>query len=103
MRQACWICSANSKASAAAPSTRAGGRFGIDHDGFVADNLNELTGPTSGIVTLPHHICWSASPTRNLDNASTVISMYQTVLHEASTVEDLNTWLDRRRHCDQCR
>lgn len=61
----------------------------------VADNLDDLTGPTSGTITLPRHIDWSGSPTRNLDEAGMLPAVYQTVLNEASRVEDLNTFLNR--------
>lgn len=63
----------------------------------VADDLDELRGPTSGTVALPHHLDWSGSPTYDLDDPAEVASMYKTVLNEATTVEDLRTWLDAKR------
>jgi hypothetical protein len=62
----------------------------------VADNLDDLHGPTSGTVTLPCHLDWSGDPTHNLDKPARLASMYKTVLNEAATVDDLNTWLDRQ-------
>lgn len=60
----------------------------------VADNLDNLTGPTTGTITLPHHIDWSGTPTKNLDEPGMLASVYQTILNEAATVEDLNTLLN---------
>lgn len=62
---------------------------------IVADNLDDLRGPTSGKISLPRHLDWSGSPHYNLDNPGTIASVYQTVLSEAASVADLNTWLDR--------
>lgn len=61
----------------------------------VADNLDDLRGPTVGVVTLPHHIDWSGSPQRDLDADGELFTLYPTVLAEASTVADLNAWLDK--------
>ena len=62
----------------------------------VADALDELRGPTSGTVGLPHHLDWSGSPTYDLDDPAELASMYKTVLNEAATTDDLRTWLDGR-------
>lgn len=62
----------------------------------VADKLDELHGPTSGTVTLPRHLDWSGDSTHNLDKPARLASMYKTVLNEAATVDDLNTWLDHQ-------
>lgn len=59
----------------------------------VAD-LNDLQGPTTGTVDLPPHIDWSGSPRRDLNNDGELIAMYQTVLAEAATPEDLTAWID---------
>lgn len=62
---------------------------------IVADSLDDLRGPTSGQVTLPRHLDWSGSASRNLDSPSALAGLYQTVLNEASSVTDLNTWLNK--------
>lgn len=62
----------------------------------VADSLENLHGPTHGMVTLPRHLDWSGDPTYNLDKAARLASMYKTVLNEAATVDDLDTWLDKQ-------
>src|SRR5262245_49406736 len=53
----------------------------------VADDLAQLRGPTSGTVTLPHHLDWSGRGTYELDKPARLASMYKTVLNEASTVD----------------
>jgi len=61
----------------------------------VADNLDDLNGPTSGVVRLPHHLNWSGSPVYNLDNPDRLAEMYATVLREASTPDDIPAHLNR--------
>jgi hypothetical protein len=63
----------------------------------VAEILEELTGPTVGVVTLPGHLDWSGRPIYNLDEPGRLASMYRTVLTDAATVDDLRTWLNRNR------
>ena len=62
----------------------------------VADDLSDLGGPTAGTITLPHHLDWSGRPTYDLDRPARLASMYKAVLNEASTVQDLRDWLDKR-------
>ncbi|SNT41773.1 hypothetical protein SAMN05421812_105452 [Asanoa hainanensis] len=63
----------------------------------VADSLDDLHGPTTGTVTLPHHLDWSGRGTYDLDKAARLASMYKTVLNEAATVDDLRSWIDGRQ------
>jgi hypothetical protein len=60
----------------------------------VAETLTALSGPTAGTVTLPHHLDWSGHAEYDLSRPARLASMYKAVLTEASTVDDLNTWLD---------
>ncbi len=60
----------------------------------VAETLAALHGPTDGTVTLPHHLDWSGHAEYYLNRTTRLASMHKVVLTEASTVEDLNTWLD---------
>jgi hypothetical protein len=62
----------------------------------VADDLADLHGPTEGTVILPHHLDWSGRATYHLDRPARLATMYKTVLNEASTLQDLRDWLDRR-------
>jgi hypothetical protein len=59
----------------------------------VAD-LTELHGPTSGVVELPHRLFWQPDRRVNLDHPALLAWMYETVLREAATDEELRTWLD---------
>jgi hypothetical protein len=59
----------------------------------VAD-LSELTGPTSGVVELPHRLFWRRNRRLNLDHPALLAWMYETVLREASTADELRTWLN---------
>ncbi len=61
----------------------------------VADSLDDLHGPTHGEVRLPLHLDASARPVYDLDQDYFRQLVYRLVLLEASTVGDLNTWLDR--------
>ena len=63
----------------------------------VADSLDELRGPTAGAVRLPRHLDWSGSPDYSLDNAAQLTSMYETVLNEAASVDDLRVWINGSR------
>jgi hypothetical protein len=60
----------------------------------AAETLAALRGPTAGVVTLPHHLDWSGHAEYDLSRPGRLASMYKAVLTEASTVEDLHTWLD---------
>jgi hypothetical protein len=60
----------------------------------VAADLARLHGPTSGVVELPHRLFWQPDRHVNLDNPALLAWMYETVLREAATVEELHTWLD---------
>jgi hypothetical protein len=60
----------------------------------VADSLNNLRGPSQGTVRLPHHLDWSGDSAYDLTRPARLASMYRTVLNEAATVDDINTWLD---------
>lgn len=63
----------------------------------VADRLEELTGPTTGTVTLPHHLDWSGRADYDLDRPNRLASMYKAVLNEAAKVQDLRDWIDQRK------
>jgi hypothetical protein len=63
----------------------------------VADHLEELSGPTTGIVTLPHHLDWSGRAHYDLDRPNRLASMYKAVLNEAAKAQDLRDWIDQRK------
>jgi hypothetical protein len=59
----------------------------------VADTLATLSGPTHGVVTLPHHLDWSGHAEYDLSRPGRLASMYKAVLTGAATVDDLRAWL----------
>lgn len=60
----------------------------------VADSLDELTGPTSGVVELPLQLDWSEQGRYNLDDLRELGVMYEVVLREAQNAEDLRRYLN---------
>ncbi|MFI8185965.1 hypothetical protein ACIF70_36420 [Actinacidiphila glaucinigra] len=57
-------------------------------------SLDELTGPTAGIVDLPLHVAWSGRRSYGLGQPRSRMSLYRTVLAEGQR-QDLITFLDR--------
>lgn len=58
-------------------------------------SLDDLCGPTEGVLTLPIHLDWSPSRTYNLADLKRVRTLYCTVLREASGTDDLMTWVNK--------
>ncbi|HEX5142508.1 MAG TPA: hypothetical protein VFW21_01425 [Mycobacterium sp.] len=71
-----------------------GSRYQDQRRYTVADNLVDLYGPTAGIVALDRTLDWSADPHYDLDDAGDLQLMYQTVLNEAVTRDELRKWLN---------
>lgn len=61
---------------------------------LVAPDLSALHGPTTGTAVLPHRLFWQADRRIDLDNPHLLRWMYETVLREVGTVEELCGWLD---------
>ncbi|GAA5127626.1 hypothetical protein [Haloechinothrix salitolerans] len=61
---------------------------------LVADSLDELVGPTVGLVELPLRLDWSEQGTYNLDEPCELNLMYEVVLSEAMDVQDLRRYLN---------
>ncbi len=55
----------------------------------VARTLDELTGPTAGIVELPVRLMWSSERAFDLGDPDELLWMYENVLRETTRVEDL--------------
>jgi hypothetical protein len=83
-------------ASAPSPTTDAFQTYGARKPYVVAEQLDELCGPTAGTITLPAHLDWSGNGTYDLGKPARVASMYRSVLNEAGSAEDLRAWLDAR-------
>jgi hypothetical protein len=56
----------------------------------LPDSLDELHGPTHGVVELPLHLAWSGMTSYDLDNPRQRMGLYRTVLHD-----DLPRYLNR--------
>ncbi|MEU0811374.1 hypothetical protein [Streptomyces sp. NPDC005970] len=70
----------------------------------LLESLAELDGPTTGGVTLPRHIDWGPHYIYDLADEADIRLMYERVIREAQTRDDLNaylnaTWL-RQVWCD---
>jgi hypothetical protein len=61
---------------------------------LVAPDLADLQGPTTGTVELPLRLFWYPDRTFDLDEPGMLQWMYQTVLREATRVEDLTSYLN---------
>lgn len=60
----------------------------------VVDSLDELVGPTSGLVELPLRLDWSEQGTYNLDDPRELGVMYERVLREAMDAQDLRRYVN---------
>ena len=60
----------------------------------IVSDLTELHGPTSGVVELPHRLFWQPDRHVDLDRPALLAWMYETVLREATSAEELRAWLD---------
>jgi hypothetical protein len=59
----------------------------------VPDSLEELTGPTTGVVELPLRLDWSEQVRYDLADGRQLNVMYERVIRESMHVEDLRTYL----------
>jgi hypothetical protein len=67
----------------------------------LPESLDELVGPTSGIVTLPRHIDWGPHYEYDLADEADLLLMYERVIREAQSPADLCAYLNAdllRRH-----
>lgn len=61
---------------------------------LVADTLAELHGPTGGVVTLPHRMVWQGDIRAfDLDDVDLLRWVYEIVLREAVSADELRSWL----------
>lgn len=60
----------------------------------VPDSLEELTGPTTGVVELPLRLDWSEQGRYDLSDQRQLNLMYEVVIRESMRVEDLRAFLD---------
>jgi hypothetical protein len=71
-----------------------GSRYADQRPYALVDSLDDLHGPTGGTVVLDRRLDWSGQPTFDLTKPRRLASMYEIVLREASTADDLARWLD---------
>jgi len=60
----------------------------------VPDTLDELDGPTTGVVELPGHLDWGPRREYNLDDFSDSRLLYMRVIRESTHLEDLRQFLN---------
>lgn len=61
----------------------------------VADSLDDLRGPYTGLVELPNRLLWNPSRPFDLSDDARLRSLIRIVLREARTQEDLHEYVDR--------
>lgn len=61
---------------------------------LVARDMSDFRGPTSGVVELPHRMFWQPNRAFDLDQPFMLQWMYEIVLREAISYEELRSWLD---------
>jgi hypothetical protein len=71
-----------------------GSRYADQRPYAVAGSLADLRGPTGGTVVLDRRLDWSGRGQYDLANPRRLASMYEAVLREATSPEDLARWLD---------
>jgi hypothetical protein len=59
------------------------------------DSLDELSGPTTGVIELPISLDWSERRTYDLSVESDRRLMYERVIREAMSADTLRRYLDR--------
>jgi len=72
-----------------------GSRYADQRPYLVPERLDDLHGPTGGVVELDPHLDWSGRTRFDLDNPRRLASLYETVLREATSPADLHRWLDQ--------
>jgi hypothetical protein len=83
-------------ATVASSSARARYQARPGRQAVVVADLADLRGPAAGTVKLPLWLFWSGAPGHAFDlgDADMRRWLYQTVLREAASPEDLTTYLD---------
>ncbi|HET6483572.1 MAG TPA: hypothetical protein VFG35_26515 [Actinoplanes sp.] len=79
---------------AASSSAARGSRYADQRHYVVPGRLVDLHGPDSGLATLDPSLDWSGDSTYDLDDPGDLQVMYQTVLNQAATADDLARWLN---------
>lgn len=62
----------------------------------VVRTLTELAGPTRGVVELPVRLMWNAERTFDLGDPDQLLWMYENVLRETASADDLRALINGR-------
>lgn len=73
-----------------------GSRYSDQRHYVVPATLSDLRRPQGGTVTLDRSLDWSGDGTYDLDDTGDLQVMYQTVLNQATTPDELSRWLNSR-------
>nr|WSX81772.1 hypothetical protein OH826_18760 [Streptomyces sp. NBC_00899] len=68
-------------------------RYAMAKPYTLPESLAELDGPTTGTLTLPRSIDWGPHYTYDLGDHADLVLMYERVIREAPTPEDLRAYL----------
>jgi hypothetical protein len=60
----------------------------------VPATLEELTGPSMGVISLPHHLDWGPERSYDLEQVTDARLMYMRVIRESATPDDLRRFLN---------
>ncbi|MEO3855309.1 hypothetical protein [Acrocarpospora sp. B8E8] len=74
-------------------------RYATARKYLTPDDLSELTGPSEGIVKLPIHLDWSEQGIYDLSDDRQTGLMYERVIREAASVDDLRIYLNAATLC----
>ncbi|MFF0343561.1 hypothetical protein [Kribbella sp. NPDC004875] len=62
---------------------------------MVPRSLDQLQGPAAGVIDLPTRLDWGPNPRYDLAKIDEATTLYNKVISEASTVDDLAEFLNR--------
>jgi hypothetical protein len=72
-----------------------GSRYADQRPYAIVCSLADLHGPMASTVVLDRRLDWSGRARYDLTNPRRLATMYETVLREATSPDDLARWLDR--------
>ncbi|MGF1426437.1 hypothetical protein [Kitasatospora sp. LaBMicrA B282] len=70
-------------------------RYAVAKPYALPVSLDQLTGPTTGPITLPRHLDWGPPYAYDLGDQADLVLMYERVIREAQSAADLHDYLDR--------
>lgn len=70
-------------------------RYAVAKPYALPASLDQLAGPTTGLLTLPRHLDWGPPYSYDLGDPPDLVLMYERVIREAQSPADLYDHLDR--------